>query len=398
MGRRRLRDLWLAVLLMAALAVVVYMAAAREADEATLPPLAAQSTQPDGAQALTLWMKELGYTVDAAPKAAFTLRNAPAVLMVIEPIMPVAPDVWEELDAWLHDGGTLIVAGQTLWTQAWADHFGITMRISPVAPPSSTVKIQTPLWQAPPQTTFPEQTKAATGLRVERGDVVVHATSEGAPVVLTLEVGEGRVVLSTATYPFTNAGLQEPGNPEFVLNLLAFAGEPGAVWYDDWHHGIRATAAAGGFGSWLRTSTAGRGLLLAALVIFVALVLRGRVFGRPVTPAEERTRRTPMEYVTAMANLQRRAHHRHAVLMDYHMRLKRTYARRYHIAATLPDDEFAARVARADPTVAGDELGRLLVKLTNPRVSEEEMIRLAATAVAWTENRASHRKGTPHAD
>ncbi|MCB0071365.1 MAG: DUF4350 domain-containing protein [Caldilineaceae bacterium] len=402
MGGRLTRDVWLALAVVGALAAIMFVGLARQTDQepASGPPLAARSTEPDGARALLLWLDELGYTVDTGVDADFAIPDGTEIILVLEPAQPPESRDWRALDPWIEAGGTLIVAGQTLWTWPWASHFGAPVQPDAASPITSTVRVQTPLWQAPPQTSFPANTQVRHSLRVARDDAVVHAVSARGPAVIAFDQGEGRVILSTVVHPFTNAGLREEGNPEFVLNVLALAGGPGRLWYDEWHRGIRPeTPAAGpGFGRWLRTSAAGRALLLAALVIFVAVALRGRSFGRPVPLPEERVRRTPLEYVTAMANLQRRARHRHAVLLDYHTRLKRTLARRFHVPATLPDVEFVARLADQDPGLDRDELARLLAALTDPHVHEDEMVRLAAAAAAWTDARPSQRKEDSHAD
>ena len=401
MGRLA-RDVWLAVALFGALAAIMFVGLARQAEQepTTGPPLAARSTEPDGARALLLWLDELGYAVDTRVDVDFAIPDDTEIILVLEPVRPLESRDWQALDPWIEQGGTLVVAGQTLWTWPWASHFGVPVRPDGTLPITSTLRVQTPLWHAPPQTSFPANTQVRNSLRLGRDDAVVHAVSAGGPAVVTFDQGAGRVVLSTVVHPFTNTGLREEGNPEFVLNVLALAGGPGRLWYDEWHRGIQPeTPAAGpGFGQWLRTAPAGRALLLAALVIFVAVALRGRSFGRPVPLPEARVRRTPLEYVTAMANLQRRARHRHAVLLDYHTRLKRTLARRFHVPATLPDAAFVARLADQDPGLDRDELARLLAALTNPDVHEDEMVRLAAAAAAWTDARPSQRKEDSHAD
>lgn len=399
------RDVWLAALLFATLAVILFFSLTRQQKQDLAPPLAADSSQPDGGRALLLWMEELGYAVDSSVAVDFAVPDETELLLVLEPSLTMRPQDAEVLDAWVAEGGTLIIVGTSLQMMSWARHFRAAL--SPVSPAemteiTSTLTIQTPLWNSPSQSEFPHRANADNTLSTSRMEdgYIVHAANQRGPALLSFERGEGRVVLSTTIYPFTNEGLQQAGNPEFVLNVLALGGVPGRVWYDDWHHGLRPSAVARGvgFSAWLRTSTAGRSLLLAGAIIFVALALRGRSFGRPIPLPAQRTRRTPMEYVTAMANLHRRAHHRSALLQDYHNRLKRDYARRYRLSPAQPDGEFVAQIAIHDPAVDREALERLLAALSNPHASEEQTVQLAAAAVDWIENRPSHRKGPSHAN
>jgi len=203
-------------------------------------------------------------------------------------------------------------------------------------------------------------------------------------VVVSFALGKGRVILSAAPYAFSNAGLKEPGNPALVLNLILISPASGAVWFDEWHHGVRPVdSQVVGPEDWLRRTPAGRALLYVAGVIFLAVLLRGRRFGRPVPLPGEITRRAPLEYISAIANLGRRAGHRRAVLQQYRQRLKRRLGQRYRLDPTLNDAEYAARLAEYNPGLDAEALRRLLARLQRPNVNESEMIQLAAEVAAW---------------
>lgn len=398
------RDVWLAALLFLTLAIILFFSLSRQQEQESTPPLAAESTQPDGGLALVLWMEAIGYTVDRSTSSEFAIPDEADLLMVLDPIIPLRPRQVEMLDDWVEEGGTLLVAGDSLQMLSWLRHFGVSLRnvIDDTEEITHSLTVQTPLWNAPPQTGFPRHTRVERTLSPSRLDdaYIVHTAVGAEPTLLTFEKGAGQVILSTVVYPFTNIGLQQEGNPAFVRNVLALAGEPGHVWYDDWHHGVQydtVPESGPGFGVWLRTSTVGRSLLLAGAIIFLALVLRGRSFGRPIQLPQQRLRRTPMEYVTAMANLHRRAQHRSSLLQDYHSRLKRYYARRYHLSPSQPDDEFVAELASYDQSLDQAQLARLLAALSNPQISEEQMVELTAEAVDWMENLSEHRKGPTHA-
>jgi hypothetical protein len=124
-------------------------------------------------------------------------------------------------------------------------------------------------------------------------------------------------------------------------------------------------------------------LLYVAAIVFVALVLRGRRFGRPVPLPKDITRRAPLEYITAIANLGRRAGHRAAVLRQYHHWLKRGLGQRYRLNPTLPDDEYVTQLAQFNPNLDTTALRNLLARLRWGKVSESEMIQLAAETAKW---------------
>ncbi len=138
-----------------------------------------------------------------------------------------------------------------------------------------------------------------------------------------------------------------------------------------------------GPGDWLRYSAGGRALLLAALLLFVALLLRGRHFGRSLPAPAETARRAPMETITAVANLGRRAGHRPALLHQYSHWLKRSLGKRYRLSPTLPDDAFVAQLARYNPGLDAAGLSNLLANLSRDDASEGEMVRLAAETAEW---------------
>ena len=118
-------------------------------------------------------------------------------------------------------------------------------------------------------------------------------------------------------------------------------------------------------------------------VIFLALLFRGRGFGRPVPLPHELRRRGALEHVSAMANLSRLAGHRHSVLLRYHQQLKRTLGRRYRLDPTLPDAEYVAHLVLYNPAIDGQALLVLLSRLQQQKIGENEMVHIATEAAKW---------------
>ena len=125
--------------------------------------------------------------------------------------------------------------------------------------------------------------------------------------------------------------------------------------------------------------------LYLVLVIFIALILQGRSFGKPVRLPEEIHRRGPVETIAALANLNRQARHRHAVLQQYCQRLKRQIGRRYRLNATLPDGEWVAQLSNLRPDLDAGHLADLLARLNRPNPNEAQMVQWAQEAADWTE-------------
>lgn len=378
--KRLSRDAWLAVGLFILLAVVATIAAVQETRNNTaVPPLAGYSNAPDGARALALWLDELGYDTTAAVAAVFQIPKPADIVLMLEPWPGISNSEFDKLDAWVAKGGTLVIAGTNFGTFQAVQHYNFALGTS--AAPTQTVTIETPLFASPTIT----ETDSLNGrfiLRTDRTDFVTHAALNGQPFIVSLEQGDGRVILSSWVRPFTNQGLQEPGNPQLVLNMLTGGGTPGTVWFDEWHHGVRPNEESTA-NNWLQRTPVGHSLLYVAALIFVTLVLRGQLFGRPVPLPQNIARRAPLEHITAIANLSRRAGHRTAVLHDYHHRLKRHLGHRYRLSPTLPDQAFITQLAGYQPHLDIAALTHLLQRLSQKTVSESEMVQLAAETAAW---------------
>jgi hypothetical protein len=374
------RDSWLAIGLFILLLLITVIAAIQQTQAEVAPALASFSAKPDGAKALWLWLEELGYPVSQATPAIYQPPEDAGLIFLLEPSAGFTAEEWRELDGWVEEGGLLVLAGEGLGTALAARHYDFNLAY--LTPVTATLAPQTPLWTSPPIT--PANIQARAYFETGRRDFVTHLAVEHQPVILSFERGDGRVLLSAAPYPFSNAGLKEAGNPALVLNIVSAAPRSGLVWFDEWHHGVRSnrTELAGPF-DWLRYTPAGRSLLYLAAVVFIAIILRGQHFGRPIPLPRETGRRAPLEYITAIANLSRRARHRSAVLRQYHHWLKRGLGQPYRLNPGLPDADYLAQLSRFNPALDTAALGSLLTRLRQEQVSENELIRLAGEVAVW---------------
>ncbi|HRQ36551.1 MAG TPA: DUF4350 domain-containing protein [Chloroflexota bacterium] len=378
--KRLSRDSWLALLLVVLFVGVTAVAIYQETMAAQqAPPLASFSSRSDGARALWLYLEQMGFAVRNPTQDNFTIAADDDVLLMLSPQTAVLPAEWRAIEGWVAQGGTLILAGDDFFSNQAFDHLGF--RVSYTGGTETAVIPQTPLMDEPP---LPADAALTTtyALQSNRDDFVTHfATANGRPVVVSWAQGDGRIILSANPAPFSNLGLQDPANAAWVLALLNAAGDPQVIFFDEWHHGVRGTAVAVTAGNWLQRTPGGRALLYVALVLFGGLLLQGRIFGRPLPMPQTLNRRAPLEYISGIANLSRRAGHRTAVLQDYRLRLKRDLGFRYRLNPTLPDEEFVARLAELDTAVDPQSLRAILHQLQTAR-TEQEMVQAAAAATA----------------
>ena len=377
------RDAWLALGLFLLLTVFTTITVVQQA-QASLeePPLASYSTQPNGSRALWLYLESQNMKLTDSVGEAFGVPAGVDLVLLLEPTIALTPSEWSVLHGWVEDGGTLLMAGNEQIAVSIAQQLEIDYGLVPSF--ETAVANQTPLLQSPPLTEPNDGTPFV--LSSSRDDfVTLLANNSGNPITIVFAEGDGRIILTTLTKPFSNEGLQTEGNAELVLNLISAAPDLGTIWFNEWHHGVRPEAeAALASNNWLQRTPVGQSLLLVLAIIFVGLILRGRHFGRPVPLAKDISRRAPLEYITGIANLSRRAGHRTAVLQHYHDRLKRDLGHRYRLNSSLPDDQFISQLAAYQTNLDIDALRQLLQKLSQTNVSENEMVQIVREATGFS--------------
>jgi hypothetical protein len=381
--KRLSRDTWLTLVILVVLVVITAFGAVRQAQSRQLPPFTSYSSAPDGVRAFNLWLEALAYNIRNITYQNFRLPPEIDLIFILQPSSALAEEHLQLLDNWVEEGGTLVLAGDRTNTLFAAQHYDFELSFL-----NSTVEQlpeQLPLFQSPPAA-GPASGPTIAFWRTERTDFVTHQAVGSMPVVVSFAQGDGRVFLSATPYPFSNAGLKQNGNPEMALNIVSAAGRGQNVWFDEWHHGIRAESASiNGPGEWLRQSPVGQSIIYVVGVLFLAILLNGRHFGRPKPLPHEITRRTPLEYITAIANLNRRARHRENTMAQYRHWLKRDLGRRYRLDPTLPDESYVEQLGEYRPELDQAALLSLLNRLSKRQPDEEEMITAALGVSKWLE-------------
>jgi hypothetical protein len=371
------RDAWLGISILLALILVISAAVLQQNNEPGIDYLSS-SAAPSGALALKLWLAELGHPALESAAAVFEPAPGTDTIIMLQPLLPLSEAEWRRLDEWIDQGGLFILAGDNYATAEILGRFEFSLAF--LDPAAEELVAASPLLKSP---ALPSSIPLVTDLALSTGrsDFIPLFIAKGQPVAVFFKHGRGQVMLSSNPYPFSNKALKEQALAGVVLNLVAL-GARGAVWFDDWHHGIQGAAVIGP-GQWLRFTPGGHAILFTTAAVFLALLLRGAPFGRPIPLRHELKRRGPLEHVTAIANLKRRAGHRAEVLGQYHQNLKRHLGRRYRLDPSLPDAEFARLLGNYNPSIDTTALLGLLERLSQKHPAEADLVRTAAEAARW---------------
>jgi hypothetical protein len=371
------RDAWLAIGVVFILILVTIAAAIQQTP---VIPYLSTSSAADGTLALKLWLGALGYSSYDNSMSTFQPPQNADLILIIQPIVSITDSEWSLLDQRVQYGATLILAGDSGQTQDAFTHYGFYSTL--LSQQTALLTVQNPLLTSPlPASPFPVRSDFA--LQVPRSGFVTLLAAGDQPVLVSFEKGAGSIILSATPDPFSNLALKDPSTASLVLNLIGLNIHHKVVWFDDWHHGIQAAGQIVGPDQWLRQTPLGHSLLFLVVAVFLALLLQGRAFGRPVPLPGEIKRRSPLEHVTAIANLNRKAGHRNAVLGQYYGRLKRYLGRRYSLDPSLPDADYVRALASHNPSLDQTALLHLLQGLSQKNPGDDEMIRLAAEAAGW---------------
>jgi hypothetical protein len=170
---------------------------------------------------------------------------------------------------------------------------------------------------------------------------VVHLTeNRGDALLLDYPYGKGRVVVLTDPYIVANNGIGRADNLLLAINVVTGGG--GMVAFDEFHQG-RATTHNALFQYFSGTPV----LAICAQLGLIGLAMiwsRGLRFGRPL-PLPHVDRRSKLEFVASMAELQQRAKAHDLALENIYGRVRRVLVRHAGLSNVSPRAEIARRVA-----------------------------------------------------
>ncbi|MDQ6652270.1 MAG: DUF4350 domain-containing protein [Acidobacteriota bacterium] len=203
---------------------------------------------------------------------------------------------------------------------------------------------------------------------------VVHLATPSGALLLDYPHGQGRIVVLSDPFIVANGGIGLKDNLHLAINLLSSSA--GLIAFDEFHQGRGTTHNA--FASYF----AGTPVLAICgqmvLIIILMLWTRARRFARPV-PLPQVDRRSSLEFVASMAELQQRAQAFDLAIENVYSRTRRVLARYAGLDYNSPRSEIAARVA-ARSTLRAHQLEVLMRRseeaINGGQISERQSIQL----------------------
>jgi hypothetical protein len=179
---------------------------------------------------------------------------------------------------------------------------------------------------------------------------VAYLDSGRGTLLIDYPHGAGRIVLLSDPYMVANGGIRLADNLQLALNVVA-ADAGGVIAFDEYHQARAVT------GNPLFAYFSGTPILWmlaqVSLVVLVLLWTGGRRFARPL-PVPAVDRRSSLEFVASMAELQQRARAYSLAIENIYTRLRRVLVRHAGLGHNSTRMEIAERVAarssgRLDP-------------------------------------------------
>ena len=172
---------------------------------------------------------------------------------------------------------------------------------------------------------------------------IAHIVDKSGALLVDYSYGLGRVVVLSDPYFVSNGGIRLNDNLQLAINTIAGSGNrEGVIAFDEYHQGKGLTRSG------LAAYFAGTPVLplAAQLVLLILLVLwtNARRFGRPL-PLTQVDRRSSLEFVASMAELQERSRAFDLAIENIYTRLRRVLARYAGVDHNTSRAEIAERVA-----------------------------------------------------
>jgi Domain of unknown function (DUF4350) len=169
---------------------------------------------------------------------------------------------------------------------------------------------------------------------------IVHISDRSGALLVDYSYNLGNIVVLSDPYIVTNGGIRFNDNLQLAINMLA--GRGGLIAFDEYHQG--KGVAQNAFARYFAGTPV---IALAAqLVLVVLLVLwtNARRFGRPL-PLPQVDRRSSLEFVASMAELQQRSRAFDLAIENIYTRTRRVLARHAGVDYNSSRSEIAERIA-----------------------------------------------------
>ncbi|HUJ39072.1 MAG TPA: DUF4350 domain-containing protein [Candidatus Acidoferrales bacterium] len=254
---------------------------------------------PGGARAGFVLLKEMGYPVQRWEKSPTELPDVGkgTVLILADPAYTPAAEERQALVRFLRTGGRILATGWEAATEFLPDGRAVPGAAWPGETHPYEALLPSPITIGADDI---ELVPEGHWISADPTQLALYG-SEREPVVVTYEVGQGRVVWWASAWPMTNFGIGTRENMVFFLNSVGVPHGATVLW-DEYFHGER-----GSLWAFLRTTPvpwAGVQLLLFGAALVATF---GRRWG-PVRPPRKESRHSPLEFVETLGGLYESAH------------------------------------------------------------------------------------------
>ena len=279
-------------------------------------------TTPDGVAAFARVVESMG--VPVAPRITPLVEADPVrgTVVLLDPRLPPTPREARALLDHVRAGGALIYGptyrtgpSGTVRTQLM-DSLGVRFRLRTTAEDISEMTLSDPSWGDHALVRdLPEPQPGRHGFRLRDDTAVLltgHAPSgDELYQAAALELGDGHVLVLADAQALSNGSADEdPLAVAAVRAALAWTADADTVFFAEFHQGVQGRqSSAEVVRAFFLDRSGGRTLLQVLAVVCLALACAGARFGAPV-PAiapPDRERRSPLEHVSALGDLYRKA-------------------------------------------------------------------------------------------
>ena len=322
---------------------------------------------PGGTSVLRRYLEANGVRTTTLQSDRFVIPDGVRTVLLLGATTEITGADVATLRAHVRAGGALVVASDlALSERGLLEAFGVRRGGAPVRPGQH--EVASIALAAPPV----RRIVVDVGIALDPGPAGIALVSDRAgAIVAQIREGLGTVFVVGTLAPFLNGTIGSADNGRLAL-ALAGSLSGGAVAFDEYHHGLRASpdALAVLTGSW-----PGRALLLAGLLGFTYLALTGRRLGPPV-PLDPRPPRSSLEFVRSFGGLVRRSGRREIPQRRIREDLRTGLARQCGLDPATPADRVFEVLARREPARASR--ARALDDALAGRTRDDQLLRIVA--------------------
>lgn len=196
--------------------------------------------------------------------------------------------------------------------------------------------------EKPPDGDYYSRTATTNEATLPQPDApVVHLSDERGALLLDFARGRGRIIVLSDPFIVANRGISRADNLQLAANVVGGTGG-GLVAFDEFHQGRGTTQNE--FAAYFAGTPVLAMFAQLCLIAVTVVWTRGRRFARPL-PAPRVDRRSKLEFVASMAELQQRARAYDLAIENVYGRTRRALARYGGADAAANLETIAAAVA-----------------------------------------------------